>query len=278
MERSKLKNVIILLLLVLNLCLLLLAAGRYWQGKEAEEQLRQNTVLFLKKNGISVLEDQIPWDEPGSVQMTERSSQEERRLAETILGTISDNSTGIASEYIGEKGSVRFYPDGRFYLSFQEKSMDKTVDMEHYAQRYLKKLGFEVEKVSSETEGEQTKLVFLQLAEGVPVFTCKIEVVYQKEALSQIQGWRLQGEVQPSNKQQESLTTPTLLVRFVSEMKQNGFFCSEIRSITQGYVYSTGGLSSQSNLLPVWRIETDQKTHLLNCVTGKLESADQWLH
>lgn len=49
MERSKLKNIIILLLLVLNLCLLLLAAGRYWQGKEAEEQLRQNTVLFLKK-------------------------------------------------------------------------------------------------------------------------------------------------------------------------------------------------------------------------------------
>lgn len=278
MERSKLKNIVILLLFLLNLCLLLLAAGRHWQGKEAEEQLRQNTVLFLQKNGITVLEDQIPWDEPGSVQMTERSTQEERRLAEEILGSISDNSTGIASEYMGEKGSIRFYPDGRFYLSFQEKSMDKVVDMEHSAQRYLKKFGFDVVKVASQTDGEQTKLVFLQLAEGSPVFTCKIEVLYKNDVLSQIQGWRLQGEVQPSKKQLESMTTPTLLVRFVSELKQSGFACSEIRTITQGYVYSTGGLSSQSKLMPVWRIETDQKTHLLNCVTGKLESSDQWLH
>lgn len=278
MERAKLKQIMIIVLLILNLCLLLLAGGRDRQGKLAQEELRQNTVAFLNKNGISVQEDQIPWDEPGCVQMTERSAEEERRLATAMLGTIKNNASGIAVEYMGDRGTARFYPDGRFLLTLKEGNADKVLDPERHADKFLQKLGFEVARVETKTEGEQTKLVFLQLAEGIPVFTCEIEVLYQNGALQSVQGWRLQGEVQPDNTKQESLTTPTLLVRFVTEIREEGYSCKEIRRITQGYVYSTGGLSSQSTLLPVWRVETDQATLLLNCVTGKLESAGQWLH
>lgn len=278
MERSRLKNIVIIVLLILNLCLLLLAGGRNRQETLAQEELRQNTVAFLKKNGISVLENQIPWDEPGCVQTTERNAEEERRLAKATLGTIKDNASGIAVEYMGERGTARFYLDGRFLISLKEGSTDKMHDPEHQAQKYLQKLGFEVVRVESKTEGDQTKLVFLQLAEGIPVFTCEIEVLYQNGELRCVQGWRLQGEVQKNNTNQKSLTTPTLLARFVSEIREKGLPCSEIKSITQGYVYSTGALSSQSTLLPVWRVETDQTNLLLNCVTGKLESAEHWLH
>lgn len=278
MERARLKSIVIIVLLILNLCLLLLAGGRDRQEKLAQEELRLNTVAFLQKNGISVLENQIPWDELGCVQTTERSGEEERRLAEAMLGTIKDNATGIAVEYTGDRGTARFYLDGRFLLSLKEGSTDKVHDPEHQAQKYLQKLGFEVVRVESKTEGDQTKLVFLQLAEGIPVFTCEIEVLYQNGELRRVQGWRLQGKVQKDNTNQKSLTTPTLLARFVTEIRKNGLSCSEIRAITQGYVYSTGALSSQSTLLPVWRVETDQTNLFLNCVTGKLESAEQWLH
>lgn len=278
MERARLKSIVIIVLLILNLCLLLLAGGRDRQEKLAQEELRLNTVAFLQKNGISVLENQIPWDELGCVQTTERSGEEERRLAEAMLGTIKDNATGIAVEYTGDRGTARFYLDGRFLLSLKEGSTDKVHDPEHQAQKYLQKLGFEVVRVESKTEGDQTKLVFLQLAEGIPVFTCEIEVLYQNGELRRVQGWRLQGKVQKDNTNQKSLTTPTLLARFVTEIRKNGLSCSEIRAITQGYVYSTGALSSQSTLLPVWRMETDQTNLFLNCVTGKLESAEQWLH
>jgi len=271
-EWSKLKNIIILILLILNLCLLLLAGGRQRQCHVADDELRHSTVAFMEKKGIRVSEDIVPWEKPCFVQTSARDQQEEARLATAILGESQGNTVGIAMEYTGNAGSVRFYPDGRFSVLLSDGDRDTASDMERDALKYMGKLGLDLKLTRANTEGGETRLKFMQLTKGHPVFTCEIEMLYQDGQLRSVKGWRLFGEVSQDTLNQEPMTAPTLLLRFIEAIRMENIPCSEILGITQGYVHSSTSLSAKSTLIPVWRIETDTHIFLLNCMTGKLES------
>lgn len=272
MQWSKLKNIIILVLLLLNLCLLFPAGGRQRQGHRADDELRHSTVVFLENKGIQVSEETVPWEEPCFVQTTERDQQAEARLATAILGENQGNTVGGAMQYTGVGGTVRFYPDGKVLVLLSESDGDSTSDIERHALEYMANLGIHLVRTETSTPRGETNLNFLQMTKGSPVFTCKIEMRYQDGQLRSITGWRLFGEVRQEALNQEPLTAPTRLLRLVEAMRVDDITCAEIRSITQGYIHSTTSLSAKSTLIPVWRIETDTQSLLLNCMTGNLET------
>ena len=82
--------------------------------------------------------------------------------------------------------------------------------------------------------------------------------------------WPAQGlpdncEVQPARE------PATLLMDFVRGLSELGQTCEMIHGIQEGYWYS--GEEDRAVLTPMWEIETDQGTFLLDCAQGLLTRA-----
>lgn len=278
MEWSKLKNIIIIILLLLNLFLLLLVGGRAQQRSDAQEEMKKSTITFLQTNGIHLDEKIVPWDENCNLQMTERDLDQEERLARIFLNEVRERKVGPAVEYSGDNGMVRFYQDGRFSVHFASEYGEGFQNIKTQIAKYFKQLGISVKLLEVNEQERNTTVLLLQTSDGYPVFNCEIEAQFQGAHLSSIQGWRLLGEPTTSTEQQHGLTASTLLTRFVETVLEKNIRCTEIRAITQGYLYSTGSLSARAKLIPAWLLETDQGEVLLNCMTGEVESSALWKH
>lgn len=62
MERSKLKWVVVFILILLNLCLLLAVGMQNSTAKQYESIARTQAVVYLNNHGISIDEAAIPWE------------------------------------------------------------------------------------------------------------------------------------------------------------------------------------------------------------------------
>lgn len=62
MEWSKLKNIILIMLAAVNLCLLFFVVQREWRDSANQRQNRQQAVDFLTDRGIQIHEGQLPDD------------------------------------------------------------------------------------------------------------------------------------------------------------------------------------------------------------------------
>lgn len=272
MEWSKLKNIIILLLLLLNLFFLILVGERVQQRNVVEESMKQSTIELLNKNGILISKEMVPWDSTSKAYVTQRDRTEEERIAHLVLKEMKEQTQGLGVEYIGEQGLVQFYPDGRFLIRLHVDQEDEVADQERYAVNYLRKLGLQVKPIAVQTDGTIVKITMYQTLDQLPIFTCKMEAEFQDGRLSTICGCRLMGQSEVSNELNQGLSASDLLVRFMGAVMDGEFRCTEIRSIEQGYLYSSGSLSSKAKLTPVWLFETDQGEQLLNCMTGERET------
>lgn len=87
MEWSKLKNIILIMLAAVNLCLLFFVVQREWRDSANQRQNRQQAVDFLTDRGIQIHEGQLPDDQMvPRPQTVERDQEEESRLATQLLG------------------------------------------------------------------------------------------------------------------------------------------------------------------------------------------------
>lgn len=278
MEWSKLKNIIILLLVAVNLFLLLLTGGHRQQRRSTQEDLRQGSLSFVTTKGIALEEAVLPKTATPAVQTTERDPAQEARLAARALGEAESTGDTTMREYLGKRGSMRFYADGRFFLSLNEEAEEEGHEVERHAISYLKSLGISAVLLDTQTEGQGQLVRVLQQLDGAPIFSCRIDLRYQDGLLRTVQGWHLMGDPKVDQSAKEPFDAPTLLLRFVEGLRQEGKSIQKINAITVGYGYSTASLSAKSDLIPLWRIETELETFYLNCMTGGLETSTLWIH
>ena len=93
--------------------------------------------------------------------------------------------------------------------------------------------------------------------------------VYQEPVTQEETGGETLGEGDDSDSsgQEETLTIPTLLVRFLSQRNESGQMFSQILSMTPGYRFSG---SRPFTLTPVWHFSTDTGEYLLSALDGSL--------
>ncbi len=78
MRWSKIKNIIILLLVIVNLFLLSMVGVRSWQSREQERETWQQTVALAEKRGLTFLPREMPQAAmPGRVNLTPEGPLEE---------------------------------------------------------------------------------------------------------------------------------------------------------------------------------------------------------
>lgn len=274
MEWPKLKNIILLILLLVNGFLLVLVGTRYTQSVQYERAALERTLATLEARGIRVEADRLAPAGDLAPLTVERDPERELRMARGLLGP-----EGVQVENQG--GGLYLYRNGNGELSVRaggelSAAMADNPNLladggpERHAAGLLKKMGVDAAQVDKAEEGEWTRVRFRQMWNGVPVFSCEVEFVYYEDTtLYSVQGTLLTvqaGTAEAGN----CLTLPTALMRFSEEIASAGDVCSAIQSMEPGWRGTVQPISGGVRLTPAWLVTTDTAQYYLDCATGAL--------
>lgn len=267
MEWPKLKNIVLIILAVTNLCLLIFVAHREFQDSYLRGRAWEDAIRFLADRGVTVAEDQVPGHTVLTPKRVMRDLEQEGTLAAQLLGgrVQAENSGAEVYRYFNEKGSIQFHSDGTFSAEFTPGALPIGEDLEGDCKALLSKMDF----VGELTERDGGQLTFLQLWEGVPLFSQQVTVEVEDGcAIAMTGGRRLVGEPE-EDPTRRTVTAATGLIELFNGVSRLGDVCSRVDAITPGYAVGTA-LSGPMTMTPVWHIATDTGTYLLDMVTGTL--------
>lgn len=267
MEWSKLKNIVLLLLAVTNLCLLAFVIHREWREEQQLREARAQAITFLQQRGVQMDEERVPEKTNLAAQTVEREQEMEQAGAAALLGEdmqSSEHSGGIR-RYESGKGFVQFHGDGSFSAEFSSGAFPLGEDREKSCRELLEKLGFQWELLST----EEDRLTFRQKWKGAPLFDQRATLVCSGDCITAITGGkRLMGEP-AADEGGQPITAATALFDFYNGLGALGDVCSRVDRIETGYV-STVGLAGPFTLTPVWRIHTNTGRYQLDALSGGL--------
>lgn len=271
MEWPKLKNIIILILLVVNGFLLVLVGARREESAQYERAALERTVLVLENAGIRVDVEAVGSAAGLTPMAVGRDLDREAKLARTLLdeSVQGENRGGGLYLYQGALGEVSLRAGGELSAGFERDEHWQTARPEDHAAALLTRLGVKAVQTGCSSQGEETVVRFRQSWNGRAVFSCELEFVYRDGYLTALRGTLLTAETGTAETG-TALTLPTALMRFSEEVGATGDVCSAIRSMEAGYWGFAQSLSGGVRLAPVWLVSTDTADYYLDCVTGAL--------
>lgn len=274
MEWSKMKNIILLILLYTNIALLALVLGESYADRRAEAQTRADAITFLQQEGVRLEEDAVPRSTELSPLKAERDRTNESALAAALLGeavVMQDRGGGVYL-YSSAVGRIQFHSDGSFQATLEPDAfpLNGQTEQEH-AQKIMSKLDFHAQVMEKQVGTQGCVLKLRQLWQGTPVFNLQASLHYNDRGLESVTGARrLFGA--PEQQQAQLLSAASALVHFSTGLNALGDVCSQVDSIVPGYSASVS-LTEGMILTPVWYITTDTGGYQLDLVTGDLSRA-----
>ena len=271
MEWRKLKDIIILILLLVNGFLLVLVGARWRESQRYERSALDGVVQVLENNGVRVERDAAAPADALIPLTVERDLDREARLARALLGdgAEEDNRGGGLYLYRSERGEVSIRPGGELSALFAHGDWWHTEKPETLAISLLQDMGLDFQHLGTDEQGGRTSARFRQLWDGVPLFSCEVEFVFEDGFLRTIQGTLLAAG-QPGTEEGRVLDLPTALLRFLDGVTATGDVCTAIRAMEPGYRASSAPLSGGVRLTAVWLVSTDTADYYLDGATGAL--------
>jgi len=270
MEVSKIKNLMICILVFVNLFLAGLLTADRMETERTRQTVNESIQDILSSRGIVMAENVLPDNSSVSGYMVSRDFDREREMVTAVLGRVRvEDMGGNILFYAGENGQAKFWGTGYFEILFQKLIFPVEQDNVATAQSILEQMGMEgtFDRNESVKTGNYYTTVVMNVAyQGCKVINCKVEFTFAADFPLLVEGTRILDEQQVDNAV-NVLDAPTLLTRFLDVMDHSGYVCSEIRDIRPALqlVFDDTG----RRLVPVWEIETNTKTFYLNVSTGE---------
>ena len=89
MEWPRIKTMILTILLITNIGLLSFVLQRAYQGRQMQQEARENAILFLHNSGIEEDPAAIPGQMGLLPQTVKRDREQESRIASALLGGVT---------------------------------------------------------------------------------------------------------------------------------------------------------------------------------------------
>lgn len=263
METSKLKNIVLIILILTNLLLLLLVVSQRLENRQLQKQALSDAVALLQQRGIAVSPDILEdGDFPPALQVTRDSDWETQMFTDLLGNDTTRAQRGLITFYTGPGGEAEARSDGGFSVTFTPDAYPlQGQSMTQHALYVLQTMGFTAQITSADGD----VLTAIQNWEERPVFSCSATLTYEDGHLASITGTRLLGKPTETSGADATLSLATLLVKFRGGIIESGDACTALRAATRGYVLSADGVS----LTPVLCLETDTGTYYLSAVTGE---------
>lgn len=270
MEWRKVKNIIILLLLLVNGFLLVLVWARRSEALQYEQTAMTQAIQALANQGIEVEWEALTSADGLFALSLERDAEREEQLVQALLGETAegDNRGGGLYIYQGQRGEVSLRPGGELSATLYEDERWQTDEPAAHAAELLRQMGVEGEQISCDERTQTTVVMFGQLWEGMRLFSNVLTFTYREGRLQSITGSLLvSGTV--TREPGEVLSLPTALMRFLDNILDSGDVCSVVLSMKAGYRASQS-FSGVTRLSPTWLISSNTADYYLDASTGTL--------
>lgn len=269
MEKSKIKNIIILLLVLMNLFLLFIVISNARQTRQSEKLRDEAIRAVLFDSGISIGEGAFPEFVPSEI-ILKRDLDREKDMITSLIGrcTVEDLGGNIYL-YSGGSNTVRLSGTGEIDVSFDSGTIYAGGDPTATAISVLAKMGIECKRSDAVFEGDSDSFtITLNCSyDGETVFNSKITCYFNSGRLTLISGRRLLDDVYSKASPENYPDAVTILMNFLAYIKESGEVCTAIREIDSGY-YAETAVIGDFRLLPLWRIVTDVGSYYFDGLTG----------
>lgn len=260
MDRFRLKNIMILILLLLNGFLLFSLAQRREAQRDAFRRTAEQLVALFEEDGMTLDEDAISPDDPPVGVSLARDTALEERAAAFLLGkalSSSDQGGGIF-HYTGPAGEALFRSGG----GFEASGTLAAEDVEDFCRDFCRTFSYDASDLRLEGDGVFTAAA---VYDKLPVFNCSVAFTVENGALTAVSGTLLPKTGTPAA-EEEPLSAAGALVAFQRMRRESGVAASTVTDTRLCYEFQTAGAAM--SLVPVWRIVTDTEDCYVSCRTG----------
>lgn len=262
MDQSRLKNLIILILVLLNGCLLFSLAQRREAERDAFHRTVEQLVDLFQEDGMTLDPEAISRDDPPGGVALSRDTGLEKQAAAFLLGdalTASDQGGGIY-HYAGAEGEALFRSSG----GFEASGVLTEGDVEDFCRDFCRAFSCEVPKIQLDAEGNGV-FTAAGIYGGLPVFNCAVTFTVEGNVLTSVSGTLLPkaGTAVPAD---QPLSAAGALTAFLRMRRESVAVASTVTDTRLCYELQNAGAAM--SLTPAWQIVTDTEDYYVNCVTG----------
>ena len=268
MERNKISNFVIILLITVNIFLGILVALDRTEKRKIADDAEDDVKAVLTASGIEVAPE-VNFKHAAPVAYIQRRSQEaEEKIVSAAVGqSKAEDVGGNIIEYSGEGGIAYFHGTGDFTIELDSGPETDGVDN---VLAYLDSIGIEGyydERGGVEKAGDEITAVSVYMSR--PVYNARIRITCPNGRIAIIEGVRVLDELRETQPM-EILSMPTVVMRFLEAAREQEAACGRLMEIELGLKIETqsadGGM-----LVPVWRFVTDAGDFFINGVSGRME-------
>ena len=267
LDRYLLKNIIILILVLVNGFLLGSLAMRQSSATDARRQTEAQLTELFAADGMTLEKSAFSTKTPPPPLSLTRDLQLEREVAAFFLGSgaLFEDQGGGTYTYSSGSGAARFRTGG----SFEVAGSLSTGDVEAFCRKFCQTFSYEpvVLKLDSTGTGSGSTVC---LHRGLPVFNAALTFTVDHGTLLTVSGTLLPEDGAPVSGETELLSSTAALTAFQSARRESGAVVSAVTETALCYELQSG--VSSPSLTPVWRVVTDTSDYYVNCVSGAVTS------
>ena len=269
MERYRLKNIIILILLLLNGFLLAALAIRGTEERTARRTQQQELVSLFAADGMTLDPDLIPENVSVSSYTLLRDESLEQKVATFLLGNGAkpDDQGGGIYTYVTRQGTAIF----RDTSSFDAALSSPENDAQDLCRRFCQEFSYDAPVFHLDDSGSGTATA-VRMWDKTPVFNSTITFTIDKGTVTTVSGSLLPSTYTEDTENQDLLTAFAALTAFQQMRHESSSVVSTITEISLCYELQST-VTTPMVLVPSWYIATDTAAFYVNCISGVVRRA-----
>lgn len=268
MDRSLLKNIIIIILVLVNVFLLASLLARQNSAFHSRRQTEVQLTELFAADGMTLEKKAFSKKTPPASLALTRSSEQEREVAAHFLGNslIQEDQGGGTCTYTSDSGVARFRSNGSFEIAGTLSSGD----VEAVCRAFCKGFSYDSLEFDLNDSGTGTATA-TAVCNDLPVFNCEVTFTVNQGELLTVSGTLLPRNNTPAASEISPLSSTAALTIFQNVRRETGAVVSAVTELTLCYELQS---SSALTLVPSWCIATDTMNYYINCMTGTVTSGN----
>jgi len=274
MDKGRVKNFIIILLVVVNLFFAAIVLMDKLEAESVRRSAHENLAAVLESSGITLRDTSLLDLEAYAPIHLRRDMDAELSMMRAVLGNdvYRVDKGGNNYFYSGSQGQAQLSGTGEFeILPASGYGEIKSGDLIGTAMDYIKKLGLSSDRATAESgiDGEANIVTLTCTWDKAPVFNCRIKFTFSQSEILLIEGRRTL-DMPVTDKDYGTIDAFTALMRFLDALSESDQTCNEIFGLESGYMLNIS-VSGDGSLIPYWKILTDTGEYTIDGITGRVD-------
>ena len=272
MDNAKVKNIVIILLVIADLFLLILVGGESYKRFE-EQKSRVELLKDIYEDSEIEISKSINLEiNPPVIYETKRNLAVEKMNISKILGKTRFEDEGAGKFYYsGSNGAADCSGSGEFNIILDGGNSSPISDYISAAKKVLNKLDIEASEfgINDKEESVPRQVTLYAAYENIHIMNLPINVYFTGGNVTTILGSRPLEISGVLSSDKEEMDCISALMSFLQYVRQTGHVCSKVEDIIHSYYNEITGLGT-GILKPGWIITTDSGVFYVDSMTGKV--------